>query len=256
MPDSQQSSVALAIFVKTPELSPVKTRLAREIGETQARTFYEHALLATEALALELPEQGIQPYWAVTEPEAMSHPRWQSLPRICSAQPVPTLQEELQEEPDKAADTLSLGYRLASVFAQLRQQHDTVMVIGSDCPQIDRQTLLAARHLAAQNPDAVVFGPSEDGGFYLAASSSELPAELWLKTTYSHRNTYLWLKQACKPDYSIIELPPLQDIDELEDLMALESFLEQQYLRQGRSIPPPLQALHAFTCQINAVKRH
>ncbi len=41
-------SAAIAIFVKTPGLSPVKTRLAATIGEEKAKEFYLLSLKAVE----------------------------------------------------------------------------------------------------------------------------------------------------------------------------------------------------------------
>jgi glycosyltransferase A (GT-A) superfamily protein (DUF2064 family) len=43
---------ALAIFVKTPGLSPVKTRLAEGIGQARAEAFYRLAVDAVAEVAL------------------------------------------------------------------------------------------------------------------------------------------------------------------------------------------------------------
>jgi glycosyltransferase A (GT-A) superfamily protein (DUF2064 family) len=40
----------LAVFVKTPGLSPIKTRLAASVGEQKALEFYRRSLRVTEAV--------------------------------------------------------------------------------------------------------------------------------------------------------------------------------------------------------------
>jgi hypothetical protein len=57
----------IAIFVKTPGLSPVKTRLAAAIGEKRALEFYR---LAIEAVREVVSASGLQACWAVAEETA------------------------------------------------------------------------------------------------------------------------------------------------------------------------------------------
>ena len=55
-------SIALAIFVKTPSLSPVKTRLAQSIGEDKAIAFYMLCLEAIKETAKQIDADVV---WAV-----------------------------------------------------------------------------------------------------------------------------------------------------------------------------------------------
>jgi len=48
------NSIAIAIFVKTPEFSPVKTRLAASIGKDAAIQVYEYCLKIVEEKVLKL----------------------------------------------------------------------------------------------------------------------------------------------------------------------------------------------------------
>ena len=59
-------SCAAAIFVKTPGLSPLKTRLATGIGAAAATDWYRLAARATAAAVAQLPN--LVAYWAVAEP--------------------------------------------------------------------------------------------------------------------------------------------------------------------------------------------
>jgi glycosyltransferase A (GT-A) superfamily protein (DUF2064 family) len=73
-------NIGIAIFVKTPGFSPVKTRLARTHGQEYAENWYRRAAVAVAEVAI---LSGASVYWAVGEPEAMDAPLWQSMARIC-----------------------------------------------------------------------------------------------------------------------------------------------------------------------------
>ena len=73
----------LAIFVKTPALSPVKTRLARDIGQLRAEAFYLASAEAVASVALQSQRHGgAIAYWAVAESPAMTGNAWIDLPCI------------------------------------------------------------------------------------------------------------------------------------------------------------------------------
>ena len=72
----------LAIFVKTPGISPLKTRLAVGMGSDSER-WYRIAVDAVKSVALQAQAAtGINAYWAVAESEGMQNDLWQSLPRL------------------------------------------------------------------------------------------------------------------------------------------------------------------------------
>ncbi len=54
--------IAIAIFVKTPGVSPLKTRLAASLGQEKALHFYK---LSLKCIISTLEETAINPYWAV-----------------------------------------------------------------------------------------------------------------------------------------------------------------------------------------------
>ena len=72
-------STAVAIFVKTPGLSPLKTRLAASIGQEKAHEFYN---LSLNAIRETLTTLDISPYWAIAEKEALNDPMWQDYNRL------------------------------------------------------------------------------------------------------------------------------------------------------------------------------
>ena len=63
---------SLAIFVKTPGQSPVKTRLARHIGQLKAEAFHFSSAEAVASVAVIAgAEAGFKAHWAVAEPAAI-----------------------------------------------------------------------------------------------------------------------------------------------------------------------------------------
>ena len=68
---------ALAVFVKTPELSPVKTRLAASLGKAAAVAVYAECLGLSADMMRELPAD-VKPFWAVGELVGLKSKRWGS----------------------------------------------------------------------------------------------------------------------------------------------------------------------------------
>ncbi|MEX0727347.1 MAG: TIGR04282 family arsenosugar biosynthesis glycosyltransferase [Planctomycetaceae bacterium] len=201
---NQGNSIAVAIFVKTPGLSPVKSRLAAEIGVEQAERCYRLSLQAVAAVverAKEISSIEVTPYWAVAEPEGMSHPLWQDFDRL--AQP--------------AGD---LGERLAGVYDQLIARHRGVMFLGADLPQITAELLLEAMAEMSAGRRFVI-GPADDGGFYLFGGTTPLPADVWTSVVYSSKQTCEQLCGMLQGRGEVVRLKPLRDIDHLDDLKAV-----------------------------------
>lgn len=193
---------AVAIFVKTPGLSPIKTRLARDIGEAQALAVYRRLLELTERQVRDAAATGlIDGYFAVAEEDAMGDPLWSSLPVVA------------QGEGD-------LGMRLAKVYTELEGRYRRVLLIGADCPELTAELLLEA---AAGERFTV--GPAVDGGFYLFAGSTPLPSSLWQGVEYSAATTAKMLIDRLSAFGAVQLLPTLADIDTVDDLNRLRNVL-------------------------------
>lgn len=225
------SPAGIAIFVKTPGYSPLKTRLARAIGQDAAETF--HRLAAAAVAEVTAQAQAAMPalvaYWAVAEAEALDAPIWRALPRI----------------PQGDGD---LGARMHRVCDTLRERHGRAVLIGADAPQLHADDLLAA--CAALDTHAYALGPSEDGGFWLFATRGTVPDAAWCGTPWSQADTAARFADALRvgasghPDASghaqadaaIATLRPLCDVDTIDDLIALAETLH------ALSMPTPAQA--------------
>ena len=213
---------AIAIFVKTPDLSPVKTRLAKAKGEAYARKFYELSVKATsETVSLAVTEAGksgvvLHPYWAVAEKAALSLPQWDLFPRIWQGEG-------------------ELGDRLHQVYAELKEKHDAVILIGSDSPQLaSTQILNAIEH---GKTSEFVFGPATDGGFFLCLGQKSLAKEIWTRVSYSAADTLGRLADQLSPLGKIAYLPVMSDVDEESDLpILLGEFAEEAKLTASQVV--------------------
>jgi uncharacterized protein len=197
-------NAALAIFVKTPGLSPIKTRLAHAMGAAAAEEFYRLAASATAAVARAAVAAGaeVTPYWAVAERAALAHPDWREFPTVWQG-------------------TGELGDRLEHVHNELRTRHELVLLIGADAPQICGADLAAA--VAALRDPATPFalGRASDGGFWLLGSRADIPRRSWQSVRYSDSRTAAQLSAVLGTFGNIAHLSQLTDVDTAGDLPQL-----------------------------------
>lgn len=202
---------AIAVFVKTPGLSPIKTRLAANLGIAQAAEFYRLALNATAAMvqaacrSLEDSAITLTPYWAVAEPEAMDWPGWSTFATTSQG-------------------SGGLGTRLDHVYRALLARHDFVLFIGADAPHVPFSVLTqGCEQLATsliRQPDEAVFllGRAEDGGYYLFGGCRQIEQALWESVPYSVATTADEFANRLRSLGEIRELPLHFDIDTIDDL--------------------------------------
>lgn len=187
------SMCAIAIFVKTPNLSPLKTRLAAGIGRGGADMFYDLSLRAIEETLSNI--DGLYPHWAVGEQDGLNHPLWQKFPAFHTGNG-------------------DLGMRQYNVYRQLFKKHDKVLLIGADAPQISSDHIQGAIH-ALEIHDFVI-GPAHDGGYYLFGGRIPTDKSVWNNITWSAETTRQELESKLGTD--IYHLPFLTDIDHKNDL--------------------------------------
>lgn len=136
----------LIIFARTPRMGQVKTRLAKGIGVAAATRFYRSnldSLLRRQRSAARWRTQ----LWVSNRSSAW-HP-WPSHPSL-----------RVQSSGD-------IGHRM---FDALKcAPLGPVVLVGSDIPSITPNHIAHAFKALSQSP--LVFGPSEDGGFWLVGIS-------------------------------------------------------------------------------------
>ncbi|WP_225444291.1 TIGR04282 family arsenosugar biosynthesis glycosyltransferase [Pseudomarimonas arenosa] len=193
-------SGGLAIFVKTPGRSPIKTRLAHSRGSPFAEHCHRLAAAAVSSVVQRFVDNsGWQAHWAVAEPGAFS--QWSGL--ACMAQ-----------------GEGGLGERMARVHGELIEHHGRALLIGADSPQLTVAHLDAAVRALDDGADHVL-GPAMDGGFWLLASRCRIADTLWLAVPYSHPDTGRQMQAALSAAGTCARVDTLRDLDRAADLLPL-----------------------------------
>ena len=137
----------LVIFAKAPQIGRVKTRLARDIGATQATAWYRST--CRRVIATLSRESRWDTYLAVSpDQDAYSQKSWSDI-----------WPPTVMRVPQGAGD---LGARLESVFRWFPP--GPILVVGSDIPGITPQHVAHGFESLAR-ADAVL-GPCQDGGYW------------------------------------------------------------------------------------------
>lgn len=191
-------SAAVAVFAKTPGLSPVKTRLARGIGEAAAVHFQQLATRAT-AEVVAICGDAIQPYWALAEDPPCARAIRREFPVISQGQG-------------------TLGDRMYRVHRELHAKHGSALMIGTDIPQISAGLILDAVETLARPDVDHVLGPANDGGFWLFGSKHPISHEDWSGVPYSTDRAAEALQAELAGSGSIAVLQTLTDVDIVADL--------------------------------------
>ncbi len=204
---SRSENARIVLFAKLPRLGNVKTRLQPELSAVQALNIYQqlfhHSLNTLQAAQL-CPFE----LWF-------------------DAEPAPAFAEQIQQRYGpvdiRVQQGDDLGQRMQHAVHDVLQRVGRLVLIGSDCPAIDKDYLAAALARLSHNTP-VVLGPATDGGYVLlAAQSSNLPifdAIDWGSDRVLQQ-TRLSLRR-CEIDW--FELPPLSDIDRPQDLAAARRY--------------------------------
>lgn len=187
---------ALAIFAKTPIPGLVKTRLTPSLSPEEAAELYRCMLMDTIARARTLQvdtlifHQGDQLFF----------------------------QEEAGGLPLIPQHAGGLGIRLETAFSTLSLLgYGPRVVIGSDAPDLPLFYIEEAFRLL-EGGSEVVFGPAEDGGYYLVALGGAHGA-LFTDIPWSGPDVLARsLQRVCEAGLSSSLLPSWYDVDAIADL--------------------------------------
>ena len=112
----------------------------------------------------------------------------------------------------------TLGDRMnAAVAAEFHHGAERVIVIGTDCPQLEESHLTTAFEQLANHD--VVIGPAPDGGYYLIGMRKHWPQPFENITWGTETVLQQTLAQAKAIGASLNRLLPLSDVDYVEDLI-------------------------------------
>jgi len=185
-------------MLKEPHPGRVKTRLGRDIGMTRSAWWFRHQIAV-------LLRRLRDPRWDLILAVAPDHEGLQS--RVWPA--------DLARVPQGRGD---LGARMGLQFQTFPA--GPVCVIGADIPGINR-ACIAEAFKALGNHDAV-FGPADDGGYWLIGLKRirPIPPKLFHDVRWSTEHA-LSDTIATLPDHRIAQIQTLRDVDTIADLHAL-----------------------------------
>jgi uncharacterized protein len=196
-------SPALAVIAKEPVAGLAKTRLAPSLGDQGAAAVAAALLADTLTLVTAVEAEP----WLCFAPAAARDrmaalaPRFRLLPQVDG----------------------DLGDRLAACAMALHASGATrLAIIGADTPHLPTAWCRAAFELL--NRVDVVLGPALDGGYYLIAidgSAGPPPSELFTGVPMgSNQVLKETLRRTRRLGLRTGLLPPLRDLDRIEDLQA------------------------------------
>jgi len=196
----------IVIFAKVPIPGKAKTRLIPTLGESGAAHLAHRMLLATvaeaEAAGLSIPELCATPH--------PNDPEWQAFQ--------PSAKIRLTDQGDG-----DLGERVGRAASRVIREGENVLLIGTDCPGLDRHKLREAAATLVIN-DAVIY-PTLDGGYALLGLR-HFDASLFEDIAWS--GPKVAADTICRIEtlgWSLSVGEALRDVDEPEDLDAVKEFL-------------------------------
>lgn len=200
----------LALFAKYWQPGKVKTRLAAKIGEIAASEVY---LAFLTHLLHKLKDSGDQRTVFFAPPEC--GPEFEKL-----------VEQRWTLSPQSSG---GLGERLVhcsqSAF-QTQSSTARIVIIGSDCLDVDEALIQQAFNALDENQ--IVLGPSHDGGYYLIGMSEYLPG-VFEDIAWSTESVLAQTQRRIRDlNLSCFQLPTLNDIDEVDDLIGLQKQLTGQ----------------------------
>lgn len=183
------------VFVKNIKLGKVKTRLAKTIGDQGAFYVYSELVKITEQ-ALEPLNIEKRIYFS----EAVVNTKW------------PSLDKAVQQGKD-------LGERMKNAFSKgFEDGFERIVLIGSDLPDI--KDVHIKNGLEALRTNNAVFGPAEDGGYYLIGLSKMTNYVFDNKPWSQPSLLQETLRELQENNITFSTLETLNDIDTFDDLQA------------------------------------
>jgi rSAM/selenodomain-associated transferase 1 len=134
-----------------------------------------------------------------------------------------------------------LGARLVAAFDELLRVSDRAVVMGSDCPDLDPETIRMA--FAALDDHALVLGPARDGGYYLIGLKAPAPALFEGIAWGTERVLAETLERARRLGLATRSLEVLADLDTPDDLVRLIARRSVEKARSGSRMEETLRTL-------------
>ena len=185
----------LIVFVKNIILGKVKTRLAKTIGDVGAFNIYSELVALTEK--------------ASSATNADKHIYFSDI----------IIQSIWKNDKKFVQKGNDLGMKMQHAFQNgFNEGYENIVLIGSDLPNISKEIIETGFEKLQQND--VVFGPAEDGGYYLIGMS-KINTSIFENKPWSQSDLLaVTLQELDVQNQSVGLIEPLNDIDTFEDLIA------------------------------------
>jgi uncharacterized protein len=197
----KQLKKALLIFAKRPLPGMVKTRLIPPLSAEQAADLYHCMLSDVMAKVSPLPDLARYLFYEEGEGAREYFERF--------GRDLTSLPQQGKDLGERMAEALRLVFAMG---------HGAAVVIGTDSPDLPISFIEDAFDRLERGKSAAVFGPTEDGGYYLAGMT-RLYRELFQDIPWSSvavlRET---LKKAKEAGIAASLLPIWHDVDTAADL--------------------------------------
>jgi len=201
------SKELLIVFVKNIQLGKVKTRLAKTIGDEGAFEIYKELFKITENVTTNLSVDK-RIYFS----NAVIDSKW------------PNTYKAIQQGVD-------LGERMKNAFIDgFADGYDKIVLIGSDLPEISEEIILSAFKKLHDNE--LVFGPADDGGYYLIGQSKLYRAPFENKPWSTSNLLEITLTELKTKNTRFSLLQNLNDIDTFEDLIASNFYKKNTHIQK------------------------
>lgn len=184
----------LIVFVKNIILGKVKTRLAKTIGDEGAFQIYSELVGITER-----ETQKVNATRHIYFSDVIIPSKW-------------------EQDAKFTQEGVDLGERMKHAFLHgFEQGYEHIIVIGSDLPNISKEIIEAGFDQLKINE--IVFGPAEDGGYYLLGMS-EMNSSIFENKPWSQSNLLeVTLEEISEQEKTVGILETMNDIDTFEDLV-------------------------------------
>lgn len=185
----------LIVFVKNAVLGTAKTRLAKTIGNEKAFEVYKHLMQITEKATSEVENCTVHIYFSSEKDPN----RWSNYTQF------------VQQGTD-------LGERMSDAFRRgFELGFEQIVGVGSDLPDLTAEII--EKGLNELNTNDAVFGPAEDGGYYLIGMRSMLECIFENKPWSTEGLLEITLEELKLKGHSVGVIETLNDVDTEEDLM-------------------------------------
>jgi len=191
----------LIVFVKNIKQGKVKTRLAASIGDNEAIKVYNKLIDVTETATMKFNSERIIYYSEFVEDN-----RW-------------------SDDSKQVQSGRDLGERMKNAFTDgFTEGYKKVVLIGSDLPDISSEVIEEA--FAKLEKNEVVFGPADDGGYYLIGLTKIHPYIFDNKPWSKFNLLEFTLDELNNKKVGYALLNSYNDVDTFEDLKASTLYTE------------------------------